>query len=239
MAILLNPSDSHMYVSGANFLRSIDPYTINVWINANWNAGAVASFIGMYDGVPLTGSTTTTGLQIGTRAGAGDLCCWTYGGVILVQTATGVMTPWSNKYAMVTYTFDGTTHKVYLNGVLLNTATGNTVAGTFTQIYVNGYPPTGNANETATYSVDAYGYYGRELSAAELLTIYNAAGTRNGIFYGEIVRYEFDELPEGSTVTGIVDLSGHNNPMLYSGTGAPITHTYINSYADSNIRPVL
>jgi hypothetical protein len=227
-----------MYVAGANFLRSIDPYTINIWINANWNAGTVSSFVGMYDGTPLTG-TPTTGLQIGTRNGAGDLAVWTYGGTMLVTSTNGVMTPFSNKYAMVTYTFDGTSHRLYLNGVLLNTTTGNTVTGTFTQIYINGYPPTGNAYETATYTLDAYSYYGRTLSADELLTIYNSAGTRNGIFYGEIVRYEFDELAEGATVTGAVDLSGHNNPMLYSGNGTAITYTYIASYADSNIRPVL
>lgn len=238
MAIKLNATNSHMYVAGANFLSSTSAYSINVWINANWNAGATASFVGMYNGTPLTG-TPTTGLQIGTRSGTGDIGIWTYGGTVLVSAPAGTMTAWSNKYAMVTYTYDGSTHRLYLNGVLVNTATVAPVAGVFTQIYINGYPPTGNANETAVYLLDAYGYYGRTLSADELLTIYNSAGTRNGIFYGEIVRYEFDELPEGSTVAGIVDLSGHNNPMLYSGNGTAITHTYVGSYADSNIRPVL
>jgi hypothetical protein len=238
MAIKLNASNSHMYVSGANFSASTSPYTINVWINANWNGGTVASFVGMYNGVPLTG-TPTTGLQIGTRNGAGDVAIWTYGGTVLVTSANAVMTPYSNKYAMVTYTYDGTTHRLYLNGVLLNTGTVTQLPGTFTQIFINGYPPTGNANETAAYSLDTYGYYDRDLSADELITIYNSAGTRNGIFFGEIVRYEFDELAEGATATAAVDLSGHNNPMLYSGTGTAITYTYTTSYADSNTRPVL
>lgn len=239
MAVKLNASDSHLYTVSSNFKRSIDPYTINVWINANWSGGSRCSFVGMYDGT-LNGSTaTTTGLQIGTSTGAGEISCWTYGGTILVNSATGTMSALNNTWCMVTYTFDGTTHSLYLNGNLLNTAVGNTVTGTFTQIFINGYPPTGNASETSSYMVDAYTYFGRTLSQQEIATIYNAAGARNGITYGQIARFEFDELAEGSTVAGVVDLSGNGNTLLYSGTGVAPTYTFVGSYADSNTRPVL
>jgi len=238
MAILMNASDRHLYSVSSNFLRSIDPYSITVWINAVWNGAARLSFVGMYDGGVST-PTPTTGLQIGTSTGAGDVTCWTYGGTTLVSSATGVMTAYNNTWQMITYTFDGTTHRIYRNDILLNTATGNTVTGTFTQIYINGYPPTGTASETAAYSVDSYTYFGRTLSATEIQTIYNAGGARHGITYQQLARYEFDELAQGATVTSVVDMSGNGNNL--NGTGAsatPITYTYTNSYPNSNLRPV-
>jgi hypothetical protein len=238
MAIAMTSADSHMYCVGSNFKRSIDPYTINVWINANWNGATVYSFVGMYDGATVT-STPTTGLQIGSRNGAGDVVAWTYGGTVLVGSANGVMTAFSNKWAMVTYTFDGTNHRLYVNGVQTATATGNTVTGTFTQVYINGYPPTGNTAETSAYSIDAYEYYGRTLPADEVLTLYNAAGTRHGIEYSAIVSYEFDEKSEGSAATSVVDLTGHGNTLIPTGAVNTITHTYIGTVANSNTRPVL
>jgi hypothetical protein len=227
-----------MYCVGSGFKRSIDPYTINVWINANWNSGTVFSFVGMYDGVPNTG-TPTTGLQIGSRNGLGDVVAWTYGGTPLVGSANGVMTAFSGKWAMISYTFDGTNHRLYVNGVQTATATGGTVTGTFTQVYLNGYPPTGSTAETSVYSVDAYSYYGRTLSPDEILTMYNSGGTRHGIEFGEIATYEFDEKGEGVAATSIVDLTGHGNTLVPSGVVNTITHTYIGTYANSNTRPVL
>lgn len=237
MAILMSAADTHMHSAGSNFLGSTDPYTISVWINAVWNGGARLSFVGMYDGA-LTTPVPTTGLQIGTSTGIGEVSCWTYGGTLLVNSASAVMTPFNNTWVMITYTFDGTTHSLYRNNVLLNTATGNTVAGTFTQIYINGYPPSGTASETAAYSVDSYTYFGRTLSLPEIQTMFNAGGARHGITYGQIVRYEFDEISQGSAVTAVVDMSGNNNTLINNGAGAPITYTYSGVYANSNLRPV-
>jgi hypothetical protein len=149
------------------------------------------------------------------------------------------MTPYNNTWQMITYTFDGTTHRVYRNDILLNTAVGNTVTGTFTQIYINGFPPTGSASETAAYSVDSYTYFGRTLSATEIQTIYNAGGARHGITYQELARYEFDELAQGATVVSVVDMSGNGNNLLNTGASAtPITYSYTNAYPNSNLRPV-
>lgn len=234
----MNASDKHIYSVSSNFRRSTDPYTITVWINAVWDGGIPLSFVGMYDG-GVTTPTPTTGLQIGTSAGNGKVSTWTYGGTILVESATAVMIPYNNTWQMITYTFDGTTHRLYRNDILLNTAVGNTVAGTFTQVYINGYPPTGSAAETAAYSVDSYTYFGRTLSGTEIQTIYNAGGARHGITYQQLARYEFDELAQGATTSSIIDMSGNNNTLSSTGASAtPITYTYTNSYANSNLRPV-
>jgi hypothetical protein len=229
--------DSHLYSSaGNNFTASTAPFSISVWINAVWNGGTRLSFVGMYDGTITAG--TTTGLQIGTGAGAGEVTCWTYGGATMVASANAVMTPFNNLWTLVTYTYDGTNHRVYNNNVLLATAVAAQIPGTFTQVYINGFPPTGSASETATYQVDSYAYYNRTLSLEEVTSIYNARGTRHGITFGLLARYDFDELSQGSSATNVIDVSGNGNTMINTGAGAPITYTYTNTIANANLRPV-
>jgi hypothetical protein len=231
-------TDRHLYSVSTNFLQSNVPYSISVWINATWNGGSRLSFVGMYDG-GLTTPTPTTGLQIGTGAGAGEVSCWTYGGTILVQSATAVMTPFNGTWVLVTYTFDGTNHRVYRDNTLLATSSAvPPVPGTFTQVYINGYPPTGTSSETGTFQVDSYSYYGRQLSTEEIGTIYYSRGTRHGIVDGLIARYDFDELSQGTTVTGVIDISGNGNTLLNTGAGTAITYTYTNTIANANLRPV-
>lgn len=238
MAILTGvAADRHLYCIGTNFTASNTPYSITVWINAVWSSGNTYSFVGMYDGTPPATGTPTTGLQIGTRGAGGILSCWTYGGNLLVQSGA-VMTPYDNVWCMITYTYDGVNHNLYRNDTLLATTTTAVVTGTFTQVYINGYPPTGTANETTSFSIDSYTYYGRTLSAAEIQTIYNAAGARHGITNGMLARYEFDELAQGATVSTVLDMSGNGNTLNNTGAGAAITYTYPGTYANSNLRPV-
>lgn len=234
MAIQTNSSDSHLYSVSTDFLASNVPYSISVWINAIWNGGNRLSFVGMYDGT-VTGG-TTTGLQIGTSTGAGELSCWTYGGTLMVNSSTGVMTPYNNTWVFVVYTYDGTTHRIYLNDVLLNSSTTTPVTGTFTQVYINGYPPTGTANETSSFEIDTYAYYGRTLSQPEIQTMYNCRGFRHGIVYSQIARYEFEELADGSTATNVVDVSDNGNNLINTGSGSPLTYVSAGTVATSNLR---
>jgi len=229
-------TDRHLYSTSTNFTQSTVPFSITVWINAVWNGGTRLSYVGMYDGTILSG--TTTGLQIGTGAGAGEVSCWTYGGTIMVESADAVMTPFNNTWVLITYTYDGTNHRVYRNDTLLATAATAQNPGTFTQVYINGYPPTGSASETATYQVDSYAYYNRTLGIGEITSIYNALGTRHGIAFGLLARYDFDELAQGATATNVVDISGNGNNMVNTGAGTAITYTYTNTIANSNLRPV-
>jgi hypothetical protein len=236
MAILCNISDRHLYTVSSAYGSSTDPYSITVWINGVWSSGGVLSFVGMYDGGIVT-PIPTTGLQIGSR-GVGQLTCWTYGGRILVQSAAGTMTPFDNQWVLITYTFDGTTNRVYRNSTLLASDAALPTPGTFTQIYINGFPPTGSTSECSTHQVDSYSYYRRTLSQPEIETIFNAQGARNGILFGQVAKYEFDELSAGSTVSNVSDLTINSTPMLNTGAGSPITYSYANGIANSNLRPV-
>lgn len=235
MSILTTATDRHLYSVSSNFTASTSPFSISVWINAVWNGGTTISMVGMYDGTTVI--TPTTGLQIGiTAATVGAVACWTYGGGIMVQSSANAMTTYNNTWVNVTYTYDGTTHLIYANGVQLGTGTASQLPGTFTQVYINGYPPAGNANECAVFGVDMYTYFSRTLSANEVLTIYNAAGQRHGIVNGQLAKYEFDELGQGVTVVNVADLTGNGNTLSVIGAGSAITYSYTNSYADSNIR---
>jgi len=235
MAILTTATDKHLYSVSTNFTTSEVPFSITVWINAVWNSGATVSMVGMYDGTTVV--TPTTGLQIGTTAGnLGGLSIWGYGGTTMVESTPGAMTAYNNIWVNVTYTYNGTTHIAYVSGVQIATGTTAQVPGTFTQVYINGYPPAGNASECAAFGVDMYAYFDRTLSANEVLTIYNAAGARHGIVYGKLARYEFDESAQGATVVNVPDLSGNGNNLSAIGSGSAITYSYTNSYADSNIR---
>jgi hypothetical protein len=237
MSIVTTVANRHLYSTSTNFTASTVPYSISVWLNATWNGGTRISMAGMYNGTITAG--TTTGLQIGVSATVvGAVECWTYGGTPMVTSAANAMTPYNGQWVMITYTYDGTTHSVYRNDTLLNTATTAQIAGTFTQVYINGFPPTGTTSETAVFQVDTYTYYNRTLSAGEIQCMYNAAGARHGIFQGQLARYEFDELAEGATVAAVVDLSGNNNTLSNTGAGTAMTYTYTSSYADSNIRRV-
>lgn len=232
MAILCNASDTHLACSASNFTTSQQPFSICVWINATWNAGARGSFVGMYGpAVPVTA------LQIGTAAGNYDLTCWTWGGGLMISTATGVMTGYNGVWTFISYSYDGTTHRLYRDGIQLATSTTAQIAGQFNQVYINGYP-TGGTSEVSNHSVDAYAYYNRTLSADEMLTMANSRGSRHGITYGLLARFDFDELSQGTNVGTVIDVSGGGNNLSLAGAGTPMTYTYTNTIANANLRPV-
>lgn len=241
MAVLTTAADCHLRSSQASGLLARSAFSISVWVNTVWNAAATRSLVGIYGAatdVPL--STPVTALQIGTRTGAGELSCWTWGGGTLVQTATGVMTALNNTWVHIVYTYDLTTHRVYANGALvasqLNTVSPQ-IAGYLNQVYINGYP-TGAVSEVAAFTVDQYALYRRTLAPDEVQVMYYAAGWRHGINDSVMCRYEFDEGIQGAIASAVVDLSGNGHTLTLTGASTAITHSYVNSFVDSNIRPV-
>jgi hypothetical protein len=214
-------------------------FSIAVWINANWGSSTVAngrcSMVGLYG----PAAAPTSALQIGSSAGSGDLTCWTWGGTTMVGTATDYMTQYNNTWVHVAYTYDGTTHTLYLNGSPIVSSTVAQITGNLQAVTISGYP-TGGTAETWNHIVDSYGLYNRVLTANEILTMYNAQGSRHGIDYGIVAAYEFDEGIEGAGATTVLDLSGSALHLLLTGAGTPgPKYTYTTTYAGSNIRPVI
>ena len=242
MAIVCNASDIHLRSSVQMNLSNTTPFSVATWINAIWNPGSRRSFIGIY-GPTLSSdpplSAPTCAVQIGTAAGNGDLVCWTWGGGTLVGTAAGVMTTLNSQWVFIVYTFDGTNHRVYVNGTQSTTSTtAVTQTGFLSQIYINGYP-TGGTGEVSNHQVDQYMLYRRTLSPEEIQTMWRSSGARHGIRNNLICHLEFDEAAEGSTASSTIDLTGNGHTLTPEGAGTPITYIYTGTAANANIRPVL
>jgi hypothetical protein len=237
MAIQTNAADMHLHGSKAMGLRTSSPISISAWINADWSSGTRRSFVGIYG--PATDSlvdTPVTAAQLGT-SGAGDLECWTWGGNSLVKTAMSSMTAYSGLWVFITYTYDGSTHRLYLNGALLATGTAIPTPGYLNQIYINGYPA-GGISEVAAFQLSQYSLYVRTLSPDEILSIYAASGRRHGITNGILGAFQFDELSQGTAVSLVTDVSGSGIPLTSLGIGPAMSYTFVNTLANSNIRPV-
>lgn len=238
MAVQSNAVDIHLRSSAAMNLSATTPFSVTVWINANWNLGTRTSFVGIYGpitDVPL--DPPVTAMQIGTAAGDGSLSFWTWGGGLLTGTAAGFLTADNGVWIHISYTYDGTTHRGYRNGVLATFSTTLQTAGFLNQVYINGYPG-GATSEIASYQVDQYSLFRRALSADEIQTMYFASGARHGITNSLVARYEYDELAQAAAVTNVIDLSGNGHTLTPTGPGAAMTYTYPATLANSNIRPV-
>jgi len=215
------------------FLPSTAPQTISVWINALWDGlTKTSSYVGMYNGAGATAA-----IQIGSRVAQGQCDIWSWGGTIIVSS-TGITIP-SSAWANITYTFDGSTARLYINGTLNNSVAYAPLAINFNQVYINGF--TGGAtSETATFQVDTYEYFARALSASEVQTIYGTQGNRHGIVYQELLRYEFDEGAVGSNVAAIYNQSGQvgtaSNNLVSNSARTP-TVTFIPAFVSHNLRP--
>lgn len=238
MAIQSIAADSHLRSSLTMNLSALTPFSVTCWLNAtSWAGGSRRSHIGIYGpssdvalGAPVTA------LQIGTAGGANTIDCWTWGGGTIVSAAMPATT-WNGVWAFITYTYDGTSHRVYRNGTLLNTTTTAQQPGFLNQVYINGYPG-GGTSEVDNHQVDQYALYRRTLTLDEIQSIYNAQGARHGVFNGLICRYEFDEGANGTAATSVVDLTGNGHTLTFTGTGGPLAYTYSSTVANTNIRPV-
>lgn len=214
---------------------SINPQiacSLSCWINGQvFSGGTRVSMVGTYN----TSTSGGTAIQIGTTAGANTVDCWTWGGAILVGS-TGI-TIANGVWYHVVYTFDGTTHRLYINGTLNNTGTTAQLAGTITAVYINGFP-TGGTTETGIFSFTDVSHFNRTLSASEILTMYTCDGARDGIVYGEDTSYFCNEGYVGSIVSSVMDESGHGNTLTPLGAAPGVNFVY-SSDSLSDIRPVL
>ena len=212
--------------------------TLMCWINsAAFGTGNTNSMCGFYNGTYNASTAPTTASQIGTRIGT-SFDVWTWGGSVMISS-TGI-TPVNGTWYHIAYVYKvaTTTHQLYVNGVLNNTAV-NAIqqAGTFTQLYLNGYPQLGSANaETGNTALDGIRGYNRALTGPEILTIYNSGGLRDGIVYGQCAHYLMNGVYGGQSGT-LYDVSGLNSTMnLYATTTN--TCTYITGPVNSLSRPL-
>ena len=226
--------------TGALSINPMLPCTLACWINGTLSTGNTYSMVGTYNSSSAGG----TAIQLGTKNAAGLFAVWTWGGGILVDTqASGgglLITIPDNTWHHYTYTFDGTLHKLYIDGNLINTVNNAThtssvtgittytsqIAGTITAVYINGFP-SGGAAETGTFSVADISYFNRCITPAEVQTLYNCDGGRDGIVYGKVSSYYLNEGSIGSTASSIIDESGLGNTLVPIGGATGVNFTYV------------
>lgn len=220
--------------TGTSLTSSVSSHTLMTWLNfLTWPFAVRTSMVGLY------GPTAPiTAVQIGqSLSNVGDIHVWTWGGNSLISTA-GLFTFTTNTWYHVSYTFDGTSHRLYINGNLINTTTTPQIVGIYNQVFINGYP-TGGTAESGDFQVDDIIVFNRTLSQQEIQTIYETKGLADGITYGCLCRYPLDEGPINTPVNQCYDT--HGNPptlnLFVNQTGP--TPIYVNNIAARNYRPPL
>jgi len=163
-----------------NFLGNVNGnWSMCCWVNyislTNQNGLAVQQFA-------TIGSLTASsgGLCMGERTNRHE--CWGSGGQLKVSSATNIV---ADRWYNVSYTHDGTTHRIYIDGVLDGTDTVTADDQTTTRLLLSGFrSPT---SSMSSYKENFYGKHGpvlvynKTLSAQEIEQIFNTFRGRYGI----------------------------------------------------------
>lgn len=158
--------------------------------------GGNHQIFGFFNGV------TMNSIQIGFRSGV--FLVWAYGGGTYVSSGGGLSV---NVWHVAVYTFDGTTHKLFIDGGAPYTSGSPPQTGSVAELLLGAYP----TGEYFTGIVDEARVYDRALSNNEALSICNQFGM-DDVYYGRIDGWSLDEEAPGVAVSGsLVDNVGPND----------------------------
>ncbi len=109
-----NGSSDYIVVGTNNMPKASAPQTISVWYYVSSNPTTTQDLIA------LGNTSNASAVQIGFNSvNSNKLTVWQYGGTVLVSTNP----PSAGAWHFVTYTFDGTIHRLYVDGVEVNNST--------------------------------------------------------------------------------------------------------------------
>ena len=194
------------------------PQSMSAWINLTSNAG-VQNFVALING--------SSAVQLGIR---NDMYCptsptpcldvWAFGGIQLAYMALPSTGVWHH----VAYTFDGTTHRIYMDGVAGTSTTTAPETATPSQVFLGSY------NGTAEFlqgALDDVRVYNRALSPTEISTLAGGSDLNGGAGRTQTFTDAFsssdDLVINVGTVTGTSALSVGGswiNHGIFTGTGA-------------------
>lgn len=217
MSVQLQANGQTLYTQSGFSVSSTGPQTLMCWINANTgNWTTTRSMCGLYSSSNVDGGAGCAA-QIGARSGNGNVCAWEWGGTVMVQS-TG-FTPPIGSWFHAAYTYDGTTARIYINGVLNNSTAFAKNTGNFNMVFVNGYIFGGTA-ESSEFMIDGIIAYNRVLNANEILSIYASQGERDGNMLGCVARFPLNGRAPGYFVLASADDSVYNQNLLPQHNGA-------------------
>jgi hypothetical protein len=143
--------------AGVNRLPAANqPQSISLWLRVGSLPSGIASALS------LTNDSKGSGVQMGYRSGRFGV--WKYGGAFLVSTAS---VPAANAWHHVTYTFDGTTHRLYLNGTFVSQSTVAPQTSVPTALTLGAW----SNSEYLAGTVDNVRIYKRALGEGEVLLL--------------------------------------------------------------------
>lgn len=204
-------------------------FTFNVWCRPSTNVISVAVFAG--------DNGNGTGPYISYNAGWPSFSeTWLFS----AGFGNGTINPSTSFYAnnewyMISYTQDGTTGKLFVNGVLLGTgnATGVSLPGASTVFSLGGNPSAGSPDYSWTGDIAIGQLYSSVLSDAQILNIYNESRYR----FQKQLEYDFQNGSYPGSGTSIFDLSGNGITanILSGGTYVTGNVNYIDLQGNTNI----
>ncbi len=140
--------------------------SLSAWFNYPSTPGSTATIISLVN----TGSSSITALQVR----SGNIGAFKWGGTSLASVAQ----PAANTWHHVVYTFDGTTHKLYLNGILRNSTATAANTAAVAAAYIGDY--TAGGGERWPGLLDDVKVYNYGLTDAQAKTLYNDGVVRYG-----------------------------------------------------------
>lgn len=221
MALRSTGGNGYINLGYANFPNGNAAKSVSFW----FNVPSYGATYGFFNILAIGAIPNLVGVQIGTRNS--NLLVWRLGGTTIVDSG---FAPTVNITHHCAYTYDGiNSSKVYVDGSLSNSVTYAEDSGVFDlcQFFGNEW------GENGVVTLDDFRVYDRELSLAEVQTIYSCMGL-DDLWYGLVARWQLNEQtlgtnPAAATVIKDSTMSG-NNGISFSNSGTDYT------YQESEIR---
>jgi hypothetical protein len=159
-ALALDGTTGYVSAGVTDLPPANQPQSFSWWMNVSSFSGGCA--------ICLTNNASSSGVFAGIPS-AGSVGVWKWGGTILVSATA----PSTNAWHHYAYTFDGTTHRLYIDGTLANSSTQS--PNTASPAELNFGRWSGGTVYLAGY-LDNIQIYNRPLSAAEVTNISLAGG---------------------------------------------------------------
>ena len=152
------------------------PFTVSIW----FKTGTSGMIFGQENGeTPGSGGGWVPAIYVDTNGKIRTSCFW--GGSTTNQSISSASVN-DNLWHQITVTFESTSHKSFLDGILFDTITKTQTFYSLTYYYYLGsgknasWPNTGNM--TLSGNISNFMFYNRALSATEVLQNYNATKGR-------------------------------------------------------------
>lgn len=166
-SISLDGTDDYVTLANtSSFPANNASQTIAAWLYYPTTPVTTATAVSLVN----TGSTSITAIQVR----SGNIGVFKWSGTTLASTTQPAQATWNH----VVYTYDGTTHSLYLNGRLANTSTTSPNSATPNAAYLGDY--TASGGEYWPGQIDDVRIYNYPLTAAQALLLFNDGAARYG-----------------------------------------------------------